>query len=244
MNGGEGSARRSSRGPAGGAPRRPRRAGCGSAPLTRSFTVLRAPAGRGLLDQAVDGRVLARDDDLSRAVVVRRPHAVDRERRAPRRPQSSRPRTAAIAPGRLARGLGHRHAALAHERDRVAGADRVGGCERRVLADRVPDDEVRARSRSSRPRADTAIDVATSAGCWSSVRVSSSREPSKHSWATSKPTASDASSYTARASGNSSAIAGPCPRPASPGPESRMRSSSHSYSYALRTSTSGTPSPR
>ena len=111
------------------------------APLTRSFTVLRAPRAARLLDQRGRPPALAGDDELAGAVVVRRPHAVDRGAEllddGVVEPEHGRHR-AGVLPRRLRRGL----AALAHERDRVAGPDRVGGGERRVLADGVADDVV------------------------------------------------------------------------------------------------------
>ena len=82
---------------------------------------LAGTAGGRLLDQAVDRRVLARDHDLAGAVVVRRPHAVDRDAQLLDdrivEPEHRRHRA-----GVLPRRLGHRLAALADERDRVAGA--------------------------------------------------------------------------------------------------------------------------
>src|SRR4029453_7790854 len=86
----------------------------------------------------VDSVVLARDDDLTRTVVVRGPHAED----LPAEPlddlvvqtEDRRPRA-----GTLPGGLGHREPALANERDGLADADRLGGGQRGELADRVPD---------------------------------------------------------------------------------------------------------
>jgi hypothetical protein len=85
---------------------------------------------------------LAGDHDLPGAVVVRRPHvgdlgaerldhlvgkAEDRGHRA----------------GVLARGLGHRQAALTDEPDRIVVRECLRGGERGELADRVADDDVR-----------------------------------------------------------------------------------------------------
>jgi hypothetical protein len=90
----------------------------------------------------VDGGVLARDHDLPGTVVVRRPHVGD-------------PRTQTLdhlvleaedrrhRAGVLARCLGHRQPALAHERNRVVLRERLRRSKRRELAHRVPDDEVR-----------------------------------------------------------------------------------------------------
>ena len=144
-------------------------------------------AGSRLLDEAVDRRVLARDDDLAWAVVVRGPHAVDGE--AASTTASSRPSTAAIAPGVSRAAPRPRLAALTDERDGVASADRIRRRERRVLADRVADHVVRLDPQRL-DGAKTRDRGGTSAGCWSSVRVSSSSDPSKQSFATSKPTAS------------------------------------------------------
>ena len=97
---------------------------------------------RGLGAALLDCLVLARDDDLPRAVVVRRPHAHDAAAELldllVGEPEDRRHRARAL-PCRL----GHREPALAHEPDRVAGLERARGRERRELADRVPDDDVR-----------------------------------------------------------------------------------------------------
>src|SRR6185312_7371980 len=53
-------------------------------------------------------------------------------------PEDRRHRARAL-PGRL----GHRETALADEADRLAGAERADGRERRELADRMPDHNVR-----------------------------------------------------------------------------------------------------
>ena len=85
--------------------------------------------------------VLAGDDDLAGAVVVRRPDAKD----LPAQRLDGlvlEPEDRGHRAGVLAGGLGHRQAALAHERDRLGRADRADRRERRELADRMADDDV------------------------------------------------------------------------------------------------------
>ena len=86
--------------------------------------------------------VLAGDDDLAGAVVVRRPDAEDLP--AQRldglvfEPENRGHRARALTGG-----LGHRQAALADEGDRLGRADGADRRERRELADRMADDDVR-----------------------------------------------------------------------------------------------------
>ena len=81
---------------------------------------------------------LTGDDELARAVVVRRPHAADPAAQALHdvvvEPQDRRHRARV-----LARRLGHREAPLANERDRLGDADRRGRRQSGELADRVAD---------------------------------------------------------------------------------------------------------
>ena len=198
--------------------------GLWKAPLTRSLTVLRAPRGRRFLDQPVDRRVLARDHDLAGAVVVRRPDSVDREAQVLDdgvvEPEHCRHR-----PGSLLRRLGHRLASLADERDCVAGADRVGGRQGRVLAHRVSDhvvglDPERASPRAGR-RSRWRRALAAAARFASAPRaILRSRASPRRSRPPPTPR------RTQRAPrGTPPRTPAPCPRPASPGPGSRMRSS-------------------
>ena len=86
----------------------------------------------------VDRLALAGDDELTRAVVVRRPHATDPAAQALHdvvvEPQDRRHRARV-----LARRLGHREAPLANERERLGDADRGGRRESGELPDRVAD---------------------------------------------------------------------------------------------------------
>ena len=86
--------------------------------------------------------VLTGDDDLAGAVVVRRPHAQDlpaqRLDGLVLEPENRGHRARALTGG-----LGHRQAALADEGDRLGRADGADRRERRELADRMADDDVR-----------------------------------------------------------------------------------------------------
>src|SRR6266540_3710073 len=88
----------------------------------------------------VDRRLLAGDDDLARAVVVRRPDTVNLLAQrlddlvGETEDRGHRPRA-------LARRGGHRESPLTHERDRRARRERTRCTEGRELTDRVPDHE-------------------------------------------------------------------------------------------------------
>ena len=90
----------------------------------------------------VDCRVLAGDDDLAGAVVVRRPDARDAGAEVldhlVLQPEDRRHRARV-----LLRGRGHRQAPLADERYRLLDSEGLGCRQGGELADRVADDEVR-----------------------------------------------------------------------------------------------------
>jgi hypothetical protein len=125
----------------------PSTSGLWKAPLTRSFTVFRAPRAVASSINLIDRGVLAGDDDLARAVVVRRPHVVDPGAELLDHAvveADDRGHRARMPVGRL----GHRPAALLDERDRVPIGERCGRSQRGVLAYRVADDEVRLDAES------------------------------------------------------------------------------------------------
>ncbi len=114
---------------------------------------------------------------------ARRPRSRRRAPRSPRRRDRARP------PSRP--GCSRAAAAVAlprsgTRRDGVARRKRPARGERRVLADRVPDDGVRPQTARLDGRRQ-ASDAVTSAGCWISVSVSSSSGPSKQSRSRSRP---------------------------------------------------------
>ena len=113
-----------------------------NAPETLSLTARRAPSILRLLDALVDGEMLARDDDLPGAVVVRGPDSEDLAAETldhvVGEAEDGRHRA-----GIARRGLGHCQAALAHERHRLLQGHRLGRRQRSELADRVADHEVR-----------------------------------------------------------------------------------------------------
>ena len=113
-----------------------------NAPDTFSLTARRAPSSCASLAALVDGVVLSGDDDLPRAVVVRRPHAenlpAERLDHLVLEPED-RGHRAGMLRGRL----GHRDPAFAHELERLFHAHRAGRRNRRELADGMADDEVR-----------------------------------------------------------------------------------------------------
>src|SRR5581483_7459603 len=89
----------------------------------------------------VDGGRLARDDELTRTVVVCRPDV--RDLAAERLDDLvGEPEDGSHRAGALTRSLGHREPALAHEPDRLGDAVRRGRAERGELTDRMADDEV------------------------------------------------------------------------------------------------------
>ena len=101
--------------------------------------------------------------------------------------------TAAIAPGCLSA-----TSAIARPRSWTSAiASRSGSDAAAASAEYSPTEWPTTKS-GLMPRVSTArrhaSEVATSAGCCTSVRVSFSIGPSKHTWATSYPTASEASS--------------------------------------------------
>ena len=145
----------------------------------------------GLDARLVDRRRLAGDHELAGAVVVRRPHVRDllaqRLDRLVGEPEDRRHRA-----GMRVRGLGHREPALADERDRVARRRACRRAERRELADRVADDEIRARCRArAAPRR---------------ARATSRRAPA----------AAPRCRRAPRPAGRSRAPSGPCPEAALP----------------------------
>ncbi len=91
--------------------------------------------------QLVDGGVLSRDDDLARAVVVRRPHVLDAgaELLDDRVLQTE---DGGHRAGFLPRRLGRRAAPFTHECECVPVAERLRRGQGRVFADRVADDVV------------------------------------------------------------------------------------------------------
>ena len=105
--------------------------------LDRSSSAEVFGLGAALLDRLM----LARDHDLARAVVVRRPHAHDPPAELldllvlEPEDRGHRART-------LASCLGHREPSLAHEPYCLACSQRPGGGKCRELADRVTDDDV------------------------------------------------------------------------------------------------------
>ena len=106
---------------------------------------LHGAAGAGLFGSGaslVDRGVLARDDDLPGAVVVRRPHVEDAAADALHDlvvEAEDRRHRARVLAGRLR----HREPTLAHERDGLFDPERPGRRQRGELADRVADDKVR-----------------------------------------------------------------------------------------------------
>ncbi len=105
---------------------------------------LHGAAGAGLFGSGaglVDRGILPGDDDLSRAVVVRRPHVEDAPADALHDlvvEAEDRRHRARV----LARGLSHREPTLTHERDGLLDPERARRRQRGELADRVADDEV------------------------------------------------------------------------------------------------------
>ncbi len=199
--------------------------GLWNAPLTRSFTVLRAPRAAASSMQTVDCRVLAGDHDLARAVVVRRPDVRRSRGRAPRR---RRPRGRAPPPSLP--GVSRAASAIASPRSRTSATAspapmRAGGRERRVLADRVADHEVRLAPDRLRPRGGrrSRSRRALAAGArFASVPRSIPR--SRASPRRSRPLRTPR--RTPRVPrGTPPRSRAPCPRPAIPGRGSRMRSS-------------------
>ena len=163
--------------------------GLWNAPETFSLMALRAPRLSASAQQLLDCVVLARDHDLAGAVVVRRPHADDLAAEVLDR-LVLEPEDGGHRAGVLAGRLGHRETALAHEADRLGRAHRADRGERRELADRMADDDVRLDALGSRIAARMARHVATSAGCCTSVSTRSSSGESKQSVCRSRPDAS------------------------------------------------------
>ena len=113
-----------------------------NAPETFSLTVRRAPSLLGAGAALLDGRVLARDDDLARAVVVRGPDAED--------PAAEPLDDLVVEPEDRGHRAGPLRAAsaIARPRSRTSAIasptrHRAGGGQRGELADGVADDEVR-----------------------------------------------------------------------------------------------------
>ena len=94
-----------------------------------------------LLDALVDGEVLARDDDLPGAVVVRGPDAEDLAAET-LDDLVGEAEDGGHRAGVARCGVGHGQAALAHERHRLFQRHRLGRGQRRELPDRVADHEV------------------------------------------------------------------------------------------------------
>ena len=217
--------------------------GLWNAPETFSLTVRRAPSSSASRAALVDGVVLAGDDDLAGAVVVRRPHAEDLRGRGARRPRrrgrGSRPSSrAAPSPPRPspARARGRARSPRRRQRRR----------RRRARRTRRPSGRRRSRARCPRSRsaASMARLVATSAGCCSSVSTSSSIGASKQSCAQVEPRRLAAAARTPPwPRGRPRRRRGPCRPRASPAPGSRTRSCSMLMPPLRSASIPSAPSP-
>ena len=186
---------------------------------TGSSTTLRALQLARDFERGLDGRTLARDDDLAGGVPVgdadepkRRPRS-----RAPARPRaSSSPRIAPIAPGRPAP-----DACISRPRSRTSRRPSAKDTEPAATsalywpiewpALKVGRTSTPASCQRSRRTASIAIEVASSAGWAFTVRSRSSDGPSKASVESGSPRTRSASSKTAAAAGDASTSARPIP---------------------------------
>ena len=149
--------------------------------------------GAGLgrqLEQPLHAGLLAGRDDLARRVEVRGRHRGRPRtpaRRAPRPSSASSPMIAAIAPGRSDWISCHQPAALGHHPHAVLGSERARGTPRPCTRRGCGRPRSRGRRPGSRATSATASEIANSAGWATSVRVSSSIGPSRHSFRTVRP---------------------------------------------------------
>ena len=215
-----GRGRRAPRGPAPGAPAPASSARSGRARTRAGGTARLAPAGLARLRGAVDGRRVAGDHDLARRVDVGGRHHLALRRLA-----------AGLLDGGQVEAQDRRHGALAHRHRLLhvlaAAAHGGDGVGERQRARRRPAPSTRpgcgpATRRGRTPRAasgrSAAMLVARIAGWVFAVSWRSSSGPSKQSCESGKPSASSASSKTARLSGKASASAWPMPTFCEPWP--------------------------